>query len=221
MSALAGDARLALLATRGHVPHLVGTELTLVRGATKHRTIEFSAGRAAARAALAEFGATPGEILQGPGGEPTWPSGLCGSISHAGGVAVALVAPLAAYESVGVDVDDGSPLGTAATTVATKREVALLRESALASDEGDAYLLAFSMKEAVFKCQYPLARHRRLGFRQVRLLAAAPGDALQVAGWRVAPAVGATLREIRLQVHVLRGVRIACAYRPAAGGLHV
>lgn len=209
---VAVHARLASIAIRGHVPKLVGGEASIIAEYVPHRIVEFSAGRAAARAALLAIGAPAAEVLQGPGGEPTWPRGLCGSISHTNDLAVALVAPLAAYRSVGVDVDDGASLGSAASTVASKREVRLLCSSGLARDEVDAYLLAFSMKEAVFKCQYPLTGRRQLGFQQVRLVADGPGTgAMRVAGWRVEPLVDGVLRGIRVFVHVLEGARAACA----------
>jgi 4'-phosphopantetheinyl transferase EntD len=53
----------------------------VVRACAKRRE-EFSAGRCAGRAALACLGVPPVAILQGRRGEPLWPSGFVGSITH-------------------------------------------------------------------------------------------------------------------------------------------
>lgn len=71
-------------------------------------------GRAAAAAALAAAGTTTATVSGPPGGPPVWPTGVSGSISHADGVAVAVVtvvtvssptaAPTVAH-GVGIDLE--------------------------------------------------------------------------------------------------------------------
>ena len=158
------------------------------------------------------------EVLQGEGGEPIWPAGLCGSISHSDLLAVSLAAPLSAFESVGVDVDDGRPLGhAAAQAVASKRELRLLQSVGLARSDQDAENLAFSIKEAVFKCQYVLTRARQLGFHQACLVKAPGGAAgcVAVAGWRTSAQVDTALRRVVVVVRQIGGHRVACALAPA------
>jgi 4'-phosphopantetheinyl transferase EntD len=211
---VAVHARLGSLVIRGHAPTLVGGEASIVSGYLPHRIVEFSAGRNAARIAMQALGAPASEILQGEGGQPTWPAGLCGSISHTNAVAVSLVAPLTAFESVGVDVDDGRPLDPEASRfVASKRELGLLMAIGLARSPIEASCLVFSIKEAVFKCQFALTGVRGLRFHQVRLVCAPGGSAASVAvsGWRTSVAVGDVLRRIVVQVHSVRCGRVACA----------
>lgn len=202
----------------GHVPNLHGGEASLVQGYVPHRIVEFSAGRSAARQAMQALGFPASEVLQGEGGEPIWPAGLCGSISHSDSLAVSLVAPLAAFESVGVDVDDGRALGDAAAqTVASRRELRLLQSVGLARSEQEAQNLAFSVKEAVFKCQYVLTRNRGLRFHQARLVEVSPGTGgcIGVTGWRTSAAVDIVLRRIIVVACQVSGTGVFCAFVPA------
>ena len=107
INVVAVNARLASQRISEHVTNLLGGEVSLVVGYVPHRIIEFSVGRSAARQTMQALGFPASEVLQGEGGEPIWPAGLCGSISHSDLLAVSLAAPLSAFESVGVDVDDG------------------------------------------------------------------------------------------------------------------
>jgi 4'-phosphopantetheinyl transferase EntD len=218
ISVVAVHARLASQRIDGHIPFLLGGEASLVHGAMPHRIIEFSAGRSAARRAIQALGVHPSEVLQGEGGEPIWPAGLSGSISHSDSLAVSLVAPSAAFESVGVDVDDGRPLGDAAAqTVASRRELRLLLSAGLARSEEEAENFAFSVKEAVFKCQYVLTGHRGLRFHQARLVEASTGGSgcIAVAGWRTSAAVDQVLRRIVIVAHQVCGHAVFCALVPA------
>jgi 4'-phosphopantetheinyl transferase EntD len=218
ISVVAVHARLASQRVDGHVPFLFGAEASLVHGAMPHRIIEFSAGRSAARRAMQALGVHPSEVLQGEGGEPIWPAGLSGSISHSNLLAVSLVAPSTAFESVGVDVDDGRPLGDAAAqTVASRRELRLLLSVGLARSDEEAQNFAFSIKEAVFKCQYVLTGNRALRFHQARLVEAplAGGGCIAVAGWRTSAAVDLVLRRIVLVACQAGGHAVFCALVPA------
>ena len=201
-----------------HVPDLHGDEVSLVRDFVPHRVVEFSAGRSAARQAMQALGFPASEISQGEGGEPLWPAGLSGSISHTDSLAVSLVAPLAAFESVGVDVDDGRPLGgAAARAVASRRELRLLQSLGLARSEEEAQNFAFSVKEAVFKCQYVLTGNRGLRFHQARLVKAPAdsGGCIAVAGWRTSAAVDQVLRRIVIVACQASGHAVFCALVPA------
>jgi 4'-phosphopantetheinyl transferase EntD len=206
-------ARLVVHAMQHEQPPLLGDEALCVRDALPVRIREFAAGRAAAREAMGKLGVAPVEVLQGAAGEPLWPEGLCGSISHTRAFAVALVARRTAYAAVGVDVDDDRPVGERAARLVTwKREIDLLQALGLCENPAAAQNLAFSAKEAVFKCQYPLTGCRTLHFQQVRLVSA--DGALGVSGWRVQAAVANALRRILLTPVFRPAHRIMCAFAP-------
>jgi len=80
--------------------------------AVASRRREFRAGRIQARRALADLGAEPAAIPRGAAGEPVWPAAYTGSISHADGLAVAVVAG-SGLRALGLDVDTIAPLDEA------------------------------------------------------------------------------------------------------------
>lgn len=119
---------------------LVGAEAELVARAVPRRRAEFSAGRSAARAALAM---PDQEIHRAETRAPIWPEGWCGSISHSAERCVAVAARTCDLAGVGVDLEPDVPLDAA------------LRDTILRPEEGQATaaqaIRVFSMKEAVYK----------------------------------------------------------------------
>lgn len=121
----------------------------------------FAAGRHCAGLALGRIDEALGTatVGRGPAGEPRWPDGVTGSITHKTDVAWAAVAPTTVIRSLGIDVE--CVTDPAATRVA---EVVLHADE---RDVGPASLswpervvVAFSIKESVFKCLYPLVGRR-------------------------------------------------------------
>ncbi len=189
----------------------------LVVGATQRRRAQFAAGREAARQAMAELGVAVVGIGQGPGGEPLFPPELRGSISHTREHAVALVGHASCYRSVGVDIDDARPLGDAAASGVTwQSEVARIQRVVELEDPALAQNFAFSAKEAIFKCQYPLTLNSKLGPLQARLLAnPSEAGAFTVAGWRVSAATADVLARITVRLLALDAQTIVLALLPA------
>lgn len=69
---------------------LLPEEMSVVRNAARKRRREFAAGRSAARRALGQMGVPCQPIPKGNFGEPIWPTGYGGSISHDGPFAAAI-----------------------------------------------------------------------------------------------------------------------------------
>lgn len=84
-------------------------ERALVGNATAKRRREFTETRLLAHEALRRIG-HDGPILKGSDGEPLWPSGIVGSLSHCPSLCVAAVASAERIRAVGVDVDDSDGL---------------------------------------------------------------------------------------------------------------
>lgn len=203
----------------GQAP-LLGEEAALLQGSTRSRVKEFTAGRCMARSAMNVLGIQPQEILHGPGGEPLFPAGVCGSISHSASVATALVGRQSMFAAVGVDVNDGRPIGTlAAQDVTWARETRLLVRLGICADEAAAHNFAFSAKEAIYKCQYRVTGYDRLHFHHVRLVAGRsdPAELLSVAGWRVPREIAAILGRVQLGRRLVCGAEIALATYPIQG----
>ncbi len=118
------------------------------------RRLEFTAGRIAARAAMAELGLPAAPILMAPDRAPVWPAGLVGSIAHTATACIAAVAPVSAARSIGLDIEDATPLAPDLwDIVLTQTEQNWVQTQ---PDPGMAAKQIFSAKEAVYKAQYPL-----------------------------------------------------------------
>lgn len=128
--------------------------------AVPKRRAEFAAGRHAAALALAHYGCFA-RVSRAPGGEPCWPSGFCGSISHGGGVALAIVARNDAYRSLGVDVERViAPVQAAeiASRIMSQHEFAVFHQGLPGMSANEHLSLGFSAKESLYKCLNPLAQ---------------------------------------------------------------
>jgi len=128
---------------------LLGGERELVAKATARRRAQFAATRALARAALAELGVAPAPIGRGSCGQPLFPAGAVGTLTHRGPYRACAVAPASRYRALGVDAEpDRPPPPRAAARIAGAQELARLA----ALPAGPNYLtVLFCAKEALYK----------------------------------------------------------------------
>lgn len=158
----------AVVSTREHLRNveLFPEEERLVARAVEKRRREFTTGRACARLALERLGIAAVAIPNGERGEPVWPSGVVGSITHCRGYCASAVARADDVAAIGIDAEVHEPLPDGVL-----EQVAFGRELQMVADRGgDVCLdkLLFSAKEAIYKAWFPLAR-RWLGFEDVEL----------------------------------------------------
>lgn len=133
--------------------------------AIPRRHQELAAGRRAARRALAAAGCVdPRPILKGDRGQPLWPPGWVGAITHAEAYAAAVVAPRALSAGVGLDLE--SLDRKVEQDIA--RIIALPEEQAWIGQDKARLLSLFSAKEAIFKAMFPL-EHVFLDFVEARV----------------------------------------------------
>jgi enterobactin synthetase component D len=125
--------------------------------AVPKRRAEFLAGRFAAGRALAGLGLAglPG---RNEDGSPRWPAQVAGSITHGAGRAFCAVARTEHVRSLGIDVE--RVMGPEAKAELRARicgdeEWALLTQSLRLPDH-QLLTFAFSAKESLYKCLYPL-----------------------------------------------------------------
>ena len=137
------------------VAELSARERALVEAARPVRQQEFATGRCCAHRALAALGADVDTIGRGPRGQPSWPAGVTGSITHAGGLAAAVATRVgAAVASLGLDVEPVDHLEPELwPQVLTPAEHDRCRESLQPVAVATA---VFSAKEAAFKALFPL-----------------------------------------------------------------
>jgi 4'-phosphopantetheinyl transferase EntD len=148
---------------------LFPAEEALVARAVEKRRREFASGRACAHRALARLGFEPGPVLAGERGEPLWPEGALGSITHCRGYRGCAVARSADLAALGIDAEPHAPLPAGLIAdVARPEELPALAELSRAEPAVHWDRLLFSAKEAVYKAWYPLAE-RWLGFEDAVL----------------------------------------------------
>jgi 4'-phosphopantetheinyl transferase EntD len=145
-------------------------ELAAVARATESRRREFATGRACARAALAGLGWPAIAVPRGPRGDPIWPEGVAGSITHCAGYRAAAVALTKDVISLGIDAepDEALPDRGMLELIALEEERAHLCELAAELPGTGWDRLLFSAKESVYKAWFPLAR-RWLGFESAHV----------------------------------------------------
>jgi 4'-phosphopantetheinyl transferase EntD len=141
-------------------------ERPLIARSVAKRRNEFTTARHCARIALRQLGLPSAPILKGDKGEPLWPDGAVGSITHCAGFRAAVVGRSPRVRSVGVDAEphDVLPDGVldAISLQAERREIAALADG-LHWDR-----ILFCAKEATYKAWFPLTK-RWLGFEDAHI----------------------------------------------------
>ncbi|KUN76114.1 4'-phosphopantetheinyl transferase family protein [Streptomyces griseoruber] len=150
-------------------PPLFPEEAAVVARAVDKRRREFATGRRCARLSLAALGLPAAPLLPGPQGEPRWPAGVVGAMSHCDGYRVAAVARATDLAALGVDAEPAARLPDGVLeAVSLPEERADLARLGRAAPHVPWDRLLFSAKESVFKVWFPLTR-RPLGFEEARL----------------------------------------------------
>jgi 4'-phosphopantetheinyl transferase EntD len=145
------------------VPLFPEEERAVAMAVAKRRR-EFTTARMCARAALEQFGVPPAPILTGERGEPLWPEGMVGSITHCDGYRACAVARSSEVVTVGIDAERNAALPDGLVgDIARPEELPWLRRFAAQAPEVHWDRLLFSAKESVYKAWFPLAG-RWLGF---------------------------------------------------------
>lgn len=142
-------------------------EVPLIARSVAKRRNEFVTVRYCARQALAELGFGPVPILKGDKGEPCWPDGVVGSLTHCEGYRGALVGRQTEVRSVGIDAEPHGVLPEGvldAISLPVERTELQQLPSGLHWDR-----ILFCAKEATYKAWFPVT-HRWLGFEDAHIV---------------------------------------------------
>jgi 4'-phosphopantetheinyl transferase EntD len=150
-----------------HVSLFPAEEVSLGRPVEKRRR-EFTTARGCARAAFDQLGLPPSPVPTGSRGEPRWPSGVVGSITHCDNYRACAIARSTTIATIGIDAmphlalqDDVVPV------IAVPPEVAWLSGQKRDAPAVHWDALLFSAKESVYKAWFPIAR-RSLHWEDLR-----------------------------------------------------
>lgn len=135
--------------------------------AVAKRRAEYLAGRVLARQALEFFGHSDAKVGRGDKGDPLWPAGVQGSLSHSHGTVGAWVGIDGAL--LGLDIE---ALADARAARAIRHSVLTTEDLALLGPDPDASTCTaiFSAKEALYKALYPRVR-QFFGFDHANVVA--------------------------------------------------
>ena len=140
-------------------------EPLIARSVVKRRT-EFITARHCARLAMGQLGLPESPILKGEKGEPRWPEGLVGSLTHCEGYRGAVVGRASAVRSVGIDAE---PHGVLPDGVLDAISLPVERHEITALPDGLHWdRILFCAKEATYKAWFPLTG-RWLGFEDAHI----------------------------------------------------
>lgn len=140
-----------------------GEEAALGQAVEKRRR-EFTTARACARAAFAQLGLPAVPVVNGDRGEPQWPAGIVGSITHCDSYRACAIARSSEIASIGIDAEPNAALPDGVLTeIARPEELPWLNDLRHTEPHVHWDRLLFSAKESVYKAWFPLAK-RWLGF---------------------------------------------------------
>jgi 4'-phosphopantetheinyl transferase EntD len=177
---LPGEVLSATSEPDARVEDLYPEEAALVARAVEVRRGEFATGRLLARALLTRLGCAAAPLLSRADRSPAWPDGVIGSITHTHGLCAAAVARSGgAVLGLGIDVERAAPLEEpTARHVLTGFERQSLG-SLSAAERAQQAMIAFCVKEAIYKCLYPVG-NVGLGFADVEVILPAATPAVEV-----------------------------------------
>jgi 4'-phosphopantetheinyl transferase EntD len=168
-------------------------ERAVLGRAVEKRRREFVTARACARGALERLGLPPSPIASGERGQPLWPQGVVGSITHCAGYRGCALAREGRILGVGIDAEPHAPLPKGVLDqVARTEERPRLAELARAEPAVHWDRLLFCAKETVYKVWFPLAACW-LGFEDAALSFDPVGRTFQAQLLKPWPQTGAGL----------------------------
>jgi enterobactin synthetase component D len=179
---------------------------TALRRAVPRRQLAWLGGRLCAERALEQLGVCDAGVPRGAHGEPVWPAGIAGSITHTEALACAVVTRRADQAGLGIDsemlVDTDAQQAVAAVCCTPLERDKWLR----GPDVQIRTTLLFAAKEAFYKAAWPAVR-RFVDFEEAVVDGWDPASrslALRLGPTMVPAVVTARYRvdEVRAVVHV-------------------
>jgi 4'-phosphopantetheinyl transferase EntD len=144
-------------------------EERVILQAVEKRRKEFTTARLCARRAMGELGVPPAPVLPGPRGEPGWPSGVVGSMTHCLGYRGAVLGRSDDVTTIGIDAEPNDVLSEGVLEVISLPAERKHLQELSRRDGGVCWdRLFFSAKESVYKAWFPLTG-RWLDFEEAHL----------------------------------------------------
>ncbi len=130
-----------------------------LQNAVNKRRAEYLAARYCIQQVLTRLDYPDFQVTNAQDRSPIWPDNICGSISHSANCAIVFAASCNNYRMIGVDIEQEikpDTIKSISPSIINDNEVKLLTECPLPFAQ--AFTLAFSLKESLFKALYPHVR---------------------------------------------------------------
>jgi len=138
---------------------LFPAEAEVISRSVEQKRAEFATARMCARKAMGELGLPPQQVLPGVRGEPQWPRGVIGSITHCMGYRAAVVGASSEGVTIGIDAEPDRGIADGVLEAISKPEEREAIRVLAREHPGPSWdRLLFSAKESVYKAWFPLTR---------------------------------------------------------------
>ncbi|MDR0218979.1 MAG: 4'-phosphopantetheinyl transferase superfamily protein [Enterobacteriaceae bacterium] len=138
--------------------HGIAFPIRLQKSVVKRRA-EYLAARYCVRQLLNNLGYPDVQVGNAEDRSPIWPENICGSISHSTQCAIVFVAPRDKYQLIGIDIEKEikqETIDSVSASIINATEAELLSRCPLPFIQ--AFTLAFSIKESLFKALHPYVK---------------------------------------------------------------
>jgi len=136
---------------------LSAAEYSHIMNAVPKRQMEFISGRKISRRLLLQLGYSPALIPRGEHGNPIWPTGIVGSITHTDDYCLVALGKQSMLTSVGIDLEHvGSVEANLWSLLFTDAEIAQLNAEKDDAVRNELATILFTAKEAFYKYNYPI-----------------------------------------------------------------
>jgi 4'-phosphopantetheinyl transferase EntD len=148
------------------IERLLPSSVVCVERRGEPRSKNFEVGRTCVREALQRLGSRTVDVPSGSSGEPLWPEGVVGSVTHTEGYCAAAVAWARDVGKLGIDAEVHRALSEGALDIVANPDELKMIRALPAGIHWDAVL--FSAKESIYKAWFPSGGP--LGWEQVSVV---------------------------------------------------
>ncbi|WP_327585099.1 4'-phosphopantetheinyl transferase superfamily protein [Nonomuraea sp. NBC_00507] len=144
---------------KDHDAALFAAEKEVISKSVEKRRAEFATARMCARKAMSALGLPPQPLLPGVRGEPQWPKGLVGSITHCAGYRAAVIGARSEAITIGIDAEPDETVPNGVLDAISQPEEREAIRTLSREHPGTSWdRLLFSAKESVYKAWFPLTK---------------------------------------------------------------
>lgn len=143
--------------------------------AVAKRRCEYLAGRILYQQLLQQYRQPYHPLLNDTAGAPQWPTDFTGSISHADGIAICCLCPVANYNNIGIDIESHLTVQTCADIeqMIMQPDEQRYLQQLTNTDYTRLVSLVFSAKESLYKALFPDVG-RFFGFEDAAIVSIEP-----------------------------------------------